>query len=90
MGTAIIKFKIMPESPDTDLKAIEEKAKQIIKEITNSDVNVETEPIAFGLVALYLTFAFDESLSTDETEEKLKQIKTVSSVEVADFRRALG
>ncbi|MFA5173967.1 MAG: elongation factor 1-beta [Candidatus Pacearchaeota archaeon] len=90
MGTAIIKYKIMPLSPDADLNLIEGDARDIIKEITNSDVNVQIEPIAFGLKALILTFAFEESKSVDETEEKLKQIENVSSVEVVDFRRALG
>ncbi len=32
MGTAGIKIKIMPESPDTNLEKIKEKAKAIVEE----------------------------------------------------------
>jgi len=90
MGTAIIKMKLMPESPNADLKAIEKKAKEIILEDTKSDIKVEIEPIAFGLNAINLTFAWDENKEIDSMNDKLKSIPHVSSAEVADFRRALG
>ncbi len=90
MGTAIIKMKIMPTSPDIDLKEIEEKAKGIIKEQTNSDIKIEKEPIAFGLTALHFLFAWDESKDTDNLQDKLKNIPEVSSAEIVDFRRAIG
>ncbi len=32
MGTALIIIKIMPESPDSNLEKIQEKAKQIVEE----------------------------------------------------------
>jgi len=90
MGTVLIKIKIMPESPDTDLKAIEEKAEQIIKQNKGQTHKSETEPVAFGLNALILTLALDESESIDNIENKLKEIEKVSSAEVIDFRRAIG
>lgn len=90
MGTALVKIKLMPESPDTDLDAIEKKAKKIIDKASTMPVRIEKEPIAFGLVALILTFAIDESQSIDETENLLKKIKGVNSTEVIDFRRAFG
>jgi len=32
MGTALLKIKLMPESPNADLDAIETKAKEVISE----------------------------------------------------------
>ncbi len=90
MGTALIKIKIMPESPDTDLKAIENQAKEIILEKQGQNPKTEIEPIAFGLNAVIITFALDESKSIDEIQNPLKEIKNVSSAEVIDFRRAFG
>ena len=89
MGTALIKIKIMPGSPDTDLNSIKEKAEQIISKC-GENPKTEIKPIAFGLKALILTFAIDESKSIDEIQNKLREINDVSSAEVIDFRRALG
>jgi len=90
MGTAIIKMKIMPTSPDVDLGPIEEKAKEIISKDTPSQIQSEQEPIAFGLKALILTFTWDEDKSADEMEEALRTIENVKSAEVIDMRRAFG
>ncbi|MBR9705470.1 elongation factor 1-beta [Candidatus Pacearchaeota archaeon] len=90
MGTAIVKIKIMPASPDTDLDAVRDAAKEIISKNTESDINVEVEPIAFGLKALYLIFAIDEAKSIDQIEIPIKELADVNSAEVVDFRRALG
>ena len=90
MGTALVKLKIMPESPSVDLDEIEEKAKEIINKDASRPATVEREPIAFGLVALIFSFAIDESKSIDNIENPLKEIPNVSSTEVIDFRRAFG
>ena len=58
MGTAIIKIKIMPDDPKTNLDEIEKKAKEIISKSTISRIKSEKEPIAFGLVSFYLIFSF--------------------------------
>ena len=90
MGTALLKIKIMPESPDTDLDTIETKAKEIISEAEGKNPSAQREPVAFGLNAIILNFALDESKSIDDIQEKLKQISGVNSAEVIDFRRAFG
>ena len=90
MGTAIIKIKIMPTSPDTNLEIIEEKAKEIISKDTPSQIQSEQEPIAFGLKALILTFTWDEEKGTDNMEEELRAIENVNSAEIIDMRRAFG
>ena len=89
MGTALIKIKIMPKSPKTDLDEIQKKAEKVIKNENGKNPKFEREPIAFGLTALITSFAIDETNSTSIFEEKLTEIPNVSSAEIIDFRRAL-
>lgn len=90
MGSAAVKIKLMPDSPDADLKAIEDKASEKIKSQGGRIANIEREPIAFGLNAMKITFTWDEALSTDDLLDKIREIKDVSSAEIIDFRRAIG
>ena len=90
MGIALVKIKIMPESPQSDLKEIEEKSKKIAEKGEGKNPRTEIEPIAFGLNAVILGFSLDESKSIDDIENGLKEIGGVSSAEVIDFRRAFG
>jgi len=90
MGTALLQIKIMPESPDTNLKEIQKKAEEIIKQNQGQNPRFETQPIAFGLSALIASFAMDESIQTGIFEDKLREIPNVQSAEIIDFRRAFG
>ncbi|HLD97817.1 MAG TPA: elongation factor 1-beta [Candidatus Nanoarchaeia archaeon] len=90
MGSAAVKIKIMPDAPDADLIAIEENAVKIIEEDNGKIVKVEHEPIAFGLNAIIITFAWHEDAEREILEEKLSKVPHVNSAEVIDFRRAFG
>jgi elongation factor 1-beta len=90
MAVVAWKIKLMPESPETDLKTIKENSEKILNELGARRVIVEEEPIAFGLVAVILTVAWPEEKASDEPEAKLKAIPGVSSVETIDYRRAIG
>ena len=91
MGITLIKIKIMPESPDSDLNEIKEKAKKIIEKNKGERVSFYEEPIAFGLKAVIAGFEQDENKGELEPiENGLEKIKNVSSVSVIDMRRALG
>lgn len=90
MGTALIKIKIMPESLETSLSEIENKAKKIIEKESKGEAKFEQEPIAFGLKALIAQFALDESKQIDPIQNEIKKIKGVNSAEISDFRRAFG
>ena len=91
MALALIKVKIMPDSPHANLKKIEEEATEEIKKFGGDVGKVEIEPIAFGLKAVNLIFVMNESLgNTDDLEEKLSKIDGVEGVEVTDLRRAIG
>ncbi|MBA3064414.1 elongation factor 1-beta [Candidatus Woesearchaeota archaeon] len=91
MADVVITLRIMPESPETDLKAIEDKARPFITEYGGEVGKVEIQPIAFGLKALNLIFVSNEDIgSTDRLEQNISSIEGVNSVEVTDVRRAIG
>jgi translation elongation factor aEF-1 beta len=91
MSTVGVKFKIMPEGIDTDLKKLKEKIESKIESFDSGVFNeAKEEPIAFGLKALIITFALSEEVETEEVEDSLKKIDGISSVELIDYRRAIG
>jgi translation elongation factor aEF-1 beta len=90
MAQAIITFKLMMESPDTDIEAVKQKAKELLTSLGADVGKEEVEPVAFGLKALKLVVVADEDLGTDTMESKLNELENVSSAEVVDYRRALG
>lgn len=91
MAKVVVTLKIMPESPDSDLKIVEEKAEEEIKKFGGEVGKKEVEPVAFGLKALKLYFVMDESKgSTEDLEKKISLISGVGSVTVEDVRRTVG
>lgn len=84
-------MKIMPESPQIKLEAVEEKVRHLVREFGGDVGKVEFEPIAFGLKAMIVVFVMNESLgSTDSLEENVQKLDGVQSAEVTDVRRAIG
>ena len=93
MAQAIITLKIMPESPDVDLDALQLAAEAKINAFVGEDgeKRFSVEPIAFGLKALNIIFVMEEKQgSTEPLENALASIDGVNSVEVTDVRRAIG
>lgn len=90
MGTALIKIKLMPNSPDVNLEEMKEIAKEAVESKKGSKVNFEIKPIAFGLKALIVGFALDEADELAPIENALREIEQVVSAEVVDMRRAFG
>jgi len=91
MAKVIITLKIMPSSPETDLKAIQTMAEKKIEEFGGEVGKVEEEPVAFGLKSLNLIFIMDESIGdTEVLEKQIAESEDINSVEVTDVRRALG
>ncbi|MFH1801720.1 MAG: elongation factor 1-beta [archaeon] len=90
MGITLIKIKIMPTSPEVDLKEIKKEAQKIIEENKGMRVMFEEQPIAFGLKAVIAGFDIDESDELEPIENSLREIENVSSAEVVDMRRAFG
>ena len=92
MANSIITIKVMPESPDVDLKTLKVKVKEaIVNYAGEGETKDEVEPVAFGLKALKIIFVVDESNGgTDNLEKEISEIEGVNSIEVTDVRRAIG
>jgi elongation factor 1-beta len=92
MGTAIVTLRIMPESPDADLKRIEEEALKLITEFSDDrQKKVDVQPVAFGLNSINIIFLMDEKKGgTEPLEAKISEISEVQSVEMTDIRRIIG
>ncbi len=92
MANVVVTLKIMPESPDTDLKLIEEQALSRIRNFAgDKETKTIQEPIAFGLKALKIIFVMNESNgSPDPLADEISKLNGVNSAEVVDVRRAIG
>lgn len=90
MAIAAIIAKIMPDSPDANIKAIEHEAEKRLKAEGALNISFEEKPIAFGLKAIYFKFAWNESKDTSIVENTLSSIEHVSSATIEDYRRAFG
>ncbi|HLP79773.1 MAG TPA: hypothetical protein VK158_04015 [Acidobacteriota bacterium] len=92
MAKVIFTVRIMPESPDVDVKKIETEALKVITKFAgDSEKRVKVSPFAFGLNSIDITFILDESLGTpDDLEAQILKIAGVNSYQVTDCRRAIG
>jgi elongation factor 1-beta len=90
MAVVAVIVKIMPDSPDEDLRKIEHEAKAKLEEDGAQNISFETKPVAFGLKAIMVKFAWNEEKDTSIFEDKLAGIAGVSSASVEDYRRAFG
>jgi len=90
MGTALITLKLMPNSPEANLEAIKEQAKETIEQTNGKNVRFEEIPVAFGLKAIQTFFDLDEAHELEPIENALGEIKNISSVQFVDMRRAFG
>ena len=90
MGIVAVKIKIMPEGVDSNLEEIKKQAKALVEKLGGKNCQISEEPIAFGLNALIVFFAWQEEKELESLEQKLSKIKNVSSVQVIDMRRAFG
>jgi elongation factor 1-beta len=76
MGNVAVTFKIMPDSPDTNLEEIK---KEISKKIEIKDYALE--PVAFGLKILRVLVVVPDK-SIENIENDIRSVKGVSEVEV--------
>lgn len=81
------KYKLMPTSPNVNLKAIEESAKKIVEEFGGKNKEYSIEPIAFGLKAVIVFFFYSDDKNIDIVESKLSKIKDVASAQLIDMRK---
>ena len=92
MADVVVTMKLMGDSPEADMKKIEDETVIRIKKFTGFDnYKAEVQEVAFGLKALQIMFVMDEAKGNlDPLEEDLSTIPDVNSVETTDVRRAVG
>ena len=81
MGDVIIVMKVMPESPEIDLKALAASIREVVPETKD----IQEEPIGFGLSSLkVLVIVPDSEGATEKVEESIRGLKNVASAEITD------
>ncbi|MEE3491074.1 elongation factor 1-beta [uncultured Methanobrevibacter sp.] len=89
MGEVLTTMKIMPDSPEEDLEAIKETIKNSMPE--GAEIHeIAEEPIAFGLVAIILSFITDDGEGGSEpVEAMVSDIPGVASIEITGVGRLM-
>jgi len=90
MGTSAVQYRIMPSGLDVNLNELKTKITALIKNSGGVPHSVEEQPVAFGIKALIVSFAYPEQKEIDELGNKLSKIHGISSAELTDYRRAVG
>jgi elongation factor 1-beta len=90
MGTMLLTYKIMPSSPEVDLEELEQEIKKVLEKAEGQKIGFAQEPVAFGLKSIRARFDLDESKDLDPIQKEIESIENISSVEMADMRRAFG
>lgn len=87
MGKVATQLKVMPESPDVDLDALEDALENVLPEgakVSRTDRN----DVAFGLVALLPTVIIpDDAGGSDAVEDAFATVDGVESVSVEQVGR---
>lgn len=87
MGKVAAVIKVMPNSPELDLDELRDRLETSLPE--GAKINaVETEDVAFGLVALLPTVIVpDDAGGTEAVEEAFSTVEGVESVSVVEVGR---
>ena len=87
MGKVAAKLKVMPQNPEIDLDALQERLEDALPE--GAKINgFERDDIAFGLVALLPTVIVpDDAGGTEAVEDAIGSVEGVESVAVENVGR---
>jgi elongation factor 1-beta len=87
MGKVAARLKVMPQSPEIDLDALQERLENSLPEGAKIS-RVDRDDVAFGLVALLPTVIVpDDAGGSDAVEEAFSQVEGVESVQVDQVGR---
>ena len=85
MGEVALKYRIMPESPESDIETIVSKISEVIPDDANLGAH-EVKPFAFGLKAIFVAIlGIDRDGFATEVEASLKNLPEVQSVEIEEM-----
>jgi elongation factor 1-beta len=87
MGKVAARMKVMPEGPEEDIDALQDRLENALPEGAKIS-RVDREDVAFGLVALFPTVVIpDEAGGTDAVEDAFGSVDGVESVDVDEVGR---
>jgi elongation factor 1-beta len=87
MGKVAAKIKVMPQGPEVDLDALQERLENSLPEGAKIK-GFERDDVAFGLVALFPTVIVpDDAGGTEAVEESFASVEGVESVDVDSVGR---
>jgi elongation factor 1-beta len=87
MGKVAARMKVMPEGPEEDIDALQDRLENALPEGAKIS-RVDREDVAFGLVALFPTVVIpDEAGGTDAVEDAFGNVDGVESVDVDEVGR---
>lgn len=90
VGIAAIIVRLMPTGLETDFEKVKHEAIRRLEKHKALNISFTIEPIAFGLKAMSIKFAWPEQQDTDVIEHELSAIEGISSAKIEDYRRAFG
>ena len=80
MGEVALKYRLMPESPDSDVEAIVSEIPGVLPDDANFGAH-EVKPFAFGLNAIMIAIVgIDREGFATEVENGLNSLKNVQTV----------
>ncbi len=80
MGEVALKYRLMPESPDSNIEAIVSEIPGVLPDDANFGAH-EVKPFAFGLNAIMIAIiGVDREGFATEVEDGLNSIKDVQTV----------
>jgi elongation factor 1-beta len=89
MADVVVTMKVMPDSPERDLKKMQAEIDKVILKFGRI-YKKGIQPIAFGLNAMTYSFIMVEKQGgTDPVEEETKKIEGVSDVQITDVTRSV-
>jgi elongation factor 1-beta len=87
MGKVAARLKVMPQSPEVDLDALQDRLENSLPEGAKIK-GFERDDVAFGLVALLPTVIVpDDAGGTEAVEEAFTGVEGVESVSVEEVGR---
>ena len=87
MGKVAARLKVMPQSPEIDLDALQDRLENSLPEGAKIS-RVDRDDVAFGLVALLPTVIVpDDAGGSDAVEEAFSEVEGVESVKVEQVGR---
>lgn len=92
MGKVIAIVRLLPEDAEVDEKDLESRVKRELPADTYEVLKSQSEPLAFGISALYLWIVMPEDIAggTDDLEKRLTAIRGVGQVDIVSVSRMIG